>query len=133
MAEDETKLMKSVNETKSSLANWVVKVGDLYKQCDPSIFDFAGTDELPPHSETIGQRRAVQAIQFGLDIESPGFNIFVMGSTGTGRRTTVQRMIGYTFTTLNLLVNQKRFTYPISGGLSFEKIWTALVMVWQNV
>ena len=93
MAEDETKLMKSVNETKSSLANWVVKVEDLYKQCDPSIFDFAGTDELPPHSETIGQRRAVQAIQFGLDIESPGFNIFVMGSTGTGRRTTVQRIV----------------------------------------
>jgi lon-related putative ATP-dependent protease len=77
----------------ANLAEWTVDVENLYKACDPSGFDFAGTDELSPLSETIGQQRAIEAIEFGLDIESPGFNIFVMGSTGTGRRTTIQRIV----------------------------------------
>jgi len=90
VVEEEYDKIKAVDD----LASWTVKVDDLYKHCDPAIFDFAGTDELSTHSETIGQQRAVQAIQFGLEIDSPGFNIFVMGSAGTGRRTTVQRIVG---------------------------------------
>ena len=93
MVEDELKEKVIADESNPNLEKWTVKVSDLYKYCDPSIFNFADTDELSPHSETIGQQRAVEAIQFGLDIESPGFNIFVMGSTGTGRRTTVQRIV----------------------------------------
>ena len=93
MADEQTHGTNTADDMDENLANWAVNVDDLYKFCDPSIFDFAATDELSPHSETIGQQRAVEAIQFGLDIESPGFNIFVMGSTGTGRRTTVQRIV----------------------------------------
>ncbi|TFG66521.1 MAG: hypothetical protein E4H27_09865, partial [Anaerolineales bacterium] len=86
-------MLNTDDEKVNELAKWTVKVDDLFKKCDPAIFQFAGTDELPLDSETIGQARAVQAIQFGLEIDSPGFNIFAMGSTGTGRRTTVQRIV----------------------------------------
>ena len=57
------------------------------------FFSFATTDELPYAPEIIGQDRAVEAIHFGLDIQSPGFNVFVMGPVGTGRRSTLQRIV----------------------------------------
>ena len=43
-------------------------------------------------SEIIGQQRAVDAINMGLKLQAPGFNIFVMGSSGTGRRTTITEL-----------------------------------------
>lgn len=84
---------KTIDNSVVDLSEWAVKVDDLYKPCQASIFDFTATDELSHLSNTIGQQRAVQSIEFGLDIDSPGFNIFVMGSTSTGRRTTVQRLV----------------------------------------
>lgn len=38
----------------------------------------------------LGQDRAVNAIQFGVAMERPGYNIFVMGETGTGRSSYVK-------------------------------------------
>ncbi|MEL3909262.1 MAG: AAA family ATPase [Treponemataceae bacterium] len=43
-------------------------------------------------TEIIGQKRAVEAIKMGLKLKAPGFNIFVMGGSGTGRRTTVTEL-----------------------------------------
>ncbi len=65
----------------------------LKRVCDPASFSFSLTDELPCTVEVIGQDRAVDAIDFGLNIQSPGFNIFVMGPVGTGRRSIVQRIV----------------------------------------
>ncbi|MBN1247171.1 MAG: AAA family ATPase [Anaerolineae bacterium] len=65
----------------------------LRRTCDASIFAFEVTDDLPFEPGIIGQDRAVAAIRFGLDIRSPGFNIFVMGPTGSGRRTIVRRIV----------------------------------------
>lgn len=65
----------------------------LCRQCDPASFSFVTTDELPYAPEIIGQDRAAEAIHFGLDIQSPGFNVFVMGPSGTGRRSTLQRIV----------------------------------------
>lgn len=45
------------------------------------------TDELPALETIIGQDRAVKALQFGLNIEETGFNIYVSGYPGTGRET----------------------------------------------
>jgi lon-related putative ATP-dependent protease len=44
--------------------------------------------------EIIGQTRAVQAIEFGLNMDSPGYNIFVTGIEGTGKSTIVQDIVG---------------------------------------
>ncbi|MFN2108240.1 MAG: ATP-dependent protease, partial [Anaerolineae bacterium] len=65
----------------------------LCRVCDPGTFSFATTDELPYEPMIIGQDRAVEAIHFGLDIQSPGFNVFVMGPTGTGRRSILSRIV----------------------------------------
>ena len=43
--------------------------------------------------ETIGQERAVEALEFGLQMKSPGFNIFVSGPVGTGKGTLVRQMV----------------------------------------
>ena len=47
------------------------------------------TAELTPLNEIIGQDRAVRALQFGLKIKDKGFNIYVSGIPGTGRRTAI--------------------------------------------
>jgi predicted ATP-dependent protease len=52
-------------------------------------FTCDSTEDLVPLSEIIGQERALRALQFGLKIESKGFNIFVSGMPGTGRSTAI--------------------------------------------
>jgi lon-related putative ATP-dependent protease len=61
--------------------------------CDPAQFEFETTDELPDLQKIIGQDRAVRAIDFGVEIPSYGFNIYAMGSAGTGKITTVQTFL----------------------------------------
>ena len=46
-----------------------------------------------PHAEIIGQERAVCAIDLGLRIDASGYNIFVMGASGTGRRTILTALL----------------------------------------
>ena len=65
----------------------------LRRVCDPAGFAFQSTAELPVVPDIIGQPRATRAIEFGIDIASPGFNIFVLGPGGTGRTTTIQRFL----------------------------------------
>ncbi len=66
---------------------------ELRTRCDPSVFTFASTAELPPLEEVIGQDRAVQAIRFGLNMPSAGYHIFVTGTEGTGKTTIVQDIV----------------------------------------
>lgn len=47
------------------------------------------TAELTPLTEIIGQDRAVRALNFGLKIQDKGFNIYIAGMPGTGRKTAV--------------------------------------------
>jgi len=47
------------------------------------------TAELTPLKEIIGQDRAVRALQFGLNIQDKGFNIYISGIPGTGRMTAI--------------------------------------------
>ncbi|MBI1811991.1 MAG: AAA family ATPase, partial [Nitrospirae bacterium] len=46
--------------------------------CDPKQFPFRTTEEIQPLAETIGQERALRAMDFGLGLESHGFNIYVL-------------------------------------------------------
>lgn len=43
--------------------------------------------------DIIGQPRGTRAIEFGIEIESPGYNIFVLGAEGTGRTTAIGRFL----------------------------------------
>jgi len=60
---------------------------DLRYMCEPDVFEFESTADIEPLDEVIGQARAVQAIDFGLNMKSPGYNIFVTGIEGTGKST----------------------------------------------
>ena len=48
------------------------------------------TEELEPLDQIIGQERAVRALEFGLGIQNPGYNVYVAGMPGTGRTTAVK-------------------------------------------
>jgi lon-related putative ATP-dependent protease len=65
----------------------------LRKECDPNIMRCKTTQELVPLSEIIGQERAVRALKFGLGIRDQGFNIYVAGFPGTGRKTAVKNFV----------------------------------------
>jgi lon-related putative ATP-dependent protease len=70
-----------------------LKAADLRYICDPKIFKFRNTSEIKPLDEVIGQKRAVQAIEFGLNMKSSGYNIFVTGEEGTGKSTIVKDLV----------------------------------------
>ncbi len=97
-----------------------------------------GTDEIlfsipPPDlaipSRTdpviIGQARALAALSMGLGIPARGYNIFIQGAPGTGRRTTILRALSeYTVSpdTLQDKVYVSNFSNPVEPHvLSFPK------------
>ncbi len=66
---------------------------ELRKTCDPAIFNFESTSDIEPLDEVIGQERAVRAINLGLKMQQPGYNIFIAGPEGSGKRTIVQDIV----------------------------------------
>ncbi len=56
---------------------------------DPASFTFQTTADVKPLVGTIGQPRAIDAIEFGLQIDTHGYNLFLSGSTGSGRESTI--------------------------------------------
>jgi predicted ATP-dependent protease len=65
----------------------------LRRACDPAVFKFKTTADVPPIEGTVGQDRAVSAMRFALDIEAAGFNLFVNGPTGTGRESELRAQV----------------------------------------
>ena len=61
--------------------------------CDPEMMQCKSTKELNPLSEIIGQERAIRALKFGLGIKNKGFNMYVAGYPGSGRKTTVKNFV----------------------------------------
>lgn len=62
-------------------------------RCEAGLLGFADTGELPEFDTVIGQERAVEAIDFGLGMDRPGYNIFALGPEGTGRHSVVRRHV----------------------------------------
>lgn len=54
----------------------------VYRRTEPEQFDFQTTSELEDLGDSIGQKRAVEAISFGVGIEREGYNIYALGPTG---------------------------------------------------
>ena len=63
----------------------------LYRRCDPAQFKFETSAELEPLPSLFGQPRAVDSVRFGIGVTREGYNLFVMGSPGTGKRTLVRQ------------------------------------------
>jgi lon-related putative ATP-dependent protease len=65
----------------------------LARRCDPGALGFATTAELDGPGGIVGQERAAQALAFGVGVAHEGYNVFVMGAAGSGRRTLVQNAL----------------------------------------
>src|SRR5215216_1312341 len=70
-----------------------LSVEQLRRVCDPNVFHFKSTAELPLLKKIIGQERAVRATSFGIDIDSPGYHIFALGPAGTGKTTMIKDLL----------------------------------------
>ncbi|MBI4546606.1 MAG: AAA family ATPase [Ignavibacteriae bacterium] len=62
-------------------------------RCNPKRLGVKSTDEVKPSEEIIGQERALRALRLGLEMKHPGYNVFVTGFSGTGRMTTIKRLL----------------------------------------
>lgn len=60
---------------------------------DPSRLPFDTTAQLPEPEGPVGQDRAMRAIGFGARMAQPGYNIFVSGPQGSGKRSSVARAL----------------------------------------
>lgn len=65
----------------------------LRRCCDPAQFPFQTTAELQDLTEMIGQSRAMDAVRFGAGIRHDGYNIFVLGPAGMGKRSMVRQFL----------------------------------------
>ncbi len=65
----------------------------LCRFCDPGQFPFASTAELDGQAEIAGQDRAVEAIRFAVGVKQEGYNVFVLGPSGSGKHAIARRLL----------------------------------------
>ncbi|MEC9314047.1 MAG: ATP-binding protein [Pseudomonadota bacterium] len=70
-----------------------LQVNDLYQHCDPDNWQFNTTADLETLPTIIGQDRALSAIDFGVNIDAEGYNLFIMGPAGVGKYTMIKRFL----------------------------------------
>lgn len=70
-----------------------LKPEELRWKCDPKIFEFESTEDIEPIEGILGQERALKAIRLGVDLRSPGYNIYIAGLSGSGKATTIKKML----------------------------------------
>lgn len=70
-----------------------LEVKQLYQSCDLAQFNFKTTAELDCLARPLGQTRAIEAIEFGVDIKHPGFHIFALGPPGVGKHELVKSIL----------------------------------------
>ena len=58
---------------------------DLKDICNPNIFKFDTTADIKEYNTIYGQDRGIKALEFGVQVEVKGYNIFVEGPTGVGK------------------------------------------------
>lgn len=57
----------------------------LKKECNPEVFNFKSTKEVKELQGVIGQERSIKALEFGVNIDTDGYNIYVEGPNGIGK------------------------------------------------
>ena len=60
-----------------------------YKQlkmtCNPEVFKFETTEELESIQTGIGQDRGIKALEFGIQVDVKGYNLYIEGPSGVGK------------------------------------------------
>jgi len=70
-----------------------LKPSELRWTCPEDIFQLDKNGKVVTSNKIVGQDRAVKAVKLGLEIENNGYNMFVTGVSGSGRETTVKRIL----------------------------------------
>jgi len=65
----------------------------LYTRCDPGLLEFETTAELPDSHVVVGQGRALEALDFGVRVRNHGYNLFVLGRSGSQRHRIVEEFL----------------------------------------
>ena len=58
---------------------------DLKMTCNPDIFNFDTTESLEDIHEGIGQDRGIKALEFGIQVNVKGYNLYLEGPSGVGK------------------------------------------------
>jgi len=65
----------------------------LYQRCNPDMFSFTTTAEVEDLDRMLGQERALEAIELGIELDLQGFNLFILGPPGTGRHSFIRQFL----------------------------------------
>ncbi|MEK9138362.1 MAG: Lon-like protease helical domain-containing protein, partial [Bacteroidota bacterium] len=84
---------KSTRAAKRGNGAFEIPIEKLRWRCTTRDLGVQSMDEVRPSTEIIGQDRALRALRVGLEMMHYGYNVFVTGSTGTGRTTTIKRLL----------------------------------------
>lgn len=67
------------------MKNTEISYRNLKKYCNPEKLPFETTEELEPISTGIGQERGIKALEFGLNVDIRGYNLYLEGPSGVGK------------------------------------------------
>ena len=67
------------------MKNTELSYRNLKKYCNPEKLPFETTAELEPISTGIGQERGIKALEFGLNVDIRGYNLYLEGPSGVGK------------------------------------------------
>lgn len=65
----------------------------LYSTCNLDFLSFDTTKDLEDLNQPLGQEQAINAINFGISMDSYGYNLFCIGSEGTGKSSLVRQIL----------------------------------------
>lgn len=66
---------------------------ELKNICNPNVFKFETTDELDDTDLVYGQDRGIKALEFGVNIKSKGYNLYLEGPAGVGKTMYTKRYV----------------------------------------
>lgn len=65
----------------------------LYSTCNLDFLSFETTRDLEDLNQPLGQEQAINAINFGISMDSYGYNLFCIGLEGTGKASLVRQIL----------------------------------------
>ena len=65
----------------------------LYSVCDLDFLPFKTTDDLEDLTSPLGQEQAISAIEFSINVDSYGYNVFCIGPEGTGKASLLRQIL----------------------------------------
>lgn len=65
----------------------------LANQCDSESFEFRSSSDITTIQQFIGQKRAYEAIQFGIRIKHDGYNLYALGPDDVGKHAIINSIL----------------------------------------